>query len=479
VGVTVTAKELFEGPTVRQMALRFPAQKSSEVSAIESERAQGGEPWEAHGLDKDAVVTLLERFPGAEHVMPLTPLQAWMVRESLVEGPHRSYINQAVSEAPGALPAESLRRAFSAVIGRHEALRCAFVMEGAGRPVQVVCRGSEMAVDVLDWSNLDGPDQHDAFGRFLREDRARGVDLLRPPLLRLSILQLSEASSRLVLTGHHAVMDGWSSHRVFDEVRRVMTGGALDGPVIPFRRFVEWLGRRDGGGARAQFSDGLAGYEPVPMLATVSREGEPDAGEPTQGRVASYLGAETSRALQEGARRAQVTQNTVFQAAWARTLARRIGRDDVVFGVTIAGRPESLAGASEIVGQCCSALPLRVRVPERVTPGWLRDLQAENAALRDHAGAAFEEFWSTGKALFDTHMIFESFPSAGGSGQGMGSGGAYVVDGWHMPLRVFVFPGQDAAIALHYDACSLDGAKVASLCDAYVEQLATVVGSLR
>jgi non-ribosomal peptide synthetase component F len=50
------------------------------------------------------------------------------------------------------------------------------------------------------------------------------------------------------------------------------------------------------------------------------------------------LSAALTAAMNEQARRAGVTLNTVIQTAWAILLGRLLGRDDVVFGVTVAGR---------------------------------------------------------------------------------------------------------------------------------------------
>ena len=57
-----------------------------------------------------------------------------------------------------------------------------------------------------------------------------------------------------------------------------------------------------------------------------------------------------------------MTLNTVMQAAWGMLLGRLSGRDDVVFGVTVAGRPAELAGVEQMVGLFINTLPLRMRL---------------------------------------------------------------------------------------------------------------------
>ena len=53
----------------------------------------------------------------------------------------------------------------------------------------------------------------------------------------------------------------------------------------------------------------------------------------------------------------------MIQAAWAVLLGRLTGRDDVVFGVTVAGRPAEIAGVESMVGLFINTLPLRIALP--------------------------------------------------------------------------------------------------------------------
>ncbi len=50
----------------------------------------------------------------------------------------------------------------------------------------------------------------------------------------------------------------------------------------------------------------------------------------------------TSALNQQASRSRGLTLNTYVQAAWAILLGRLTGRDDVVFGITVAGRPPEL-----------------------------------------------------------------------------------------------------------------------------------------
>ena len=65
-----------------------------------------------------------------------------------------------------------------------------------------------------------------------------------------------------------------------------------------------------------------------------------------------------------------MTLNTVIQGAWAILLGRLTGRADVVFGVTVAGRPPEIAGIERMVGLFINTLPLRLRLPACAAADW-------------------------------------------------------------------------------------------------------------
>ena len=94
------------------------------------------------------------------------------------------------------------------------------------------------------------------------------------------------------------------------------------------------------------------------------------------------LGGALSAALNRTAREHAVTLNTVLQTAWGILLGRLTGRDDVVFGVTVAGRPAELAGVEQMVGLFINTLPLRMALlPQLQLSDLLRQTQERQSGL--------------------------------------------------------------------------------------------------
>ncbi len=354
---------------------------------------------------------------------------------------------------------EAFRRAWRGVLDRHSALRADFAWEGLERPLQVVRRGVEPPLLVQDRRGLPEPERREQREAFLREDRARGFDLARAPLMRLALFRTGEEEWELVWTHHHLVQDGWSLGVIFRDVvglygayRRGERPAAGEGR--PFRDYVAWLERRDRAAAERFWRAELAGLASPTRLARGRTTGESGYG------LRERRLAEGSVArMQEAARAAGLTLNTLVQGAWALLLSRYGAGDDVVFGAVVSGRPAELEGVEEMVGLFINALPVRVRIPPRdpLLP-WLRVLQDRQARLREmeHTPLVQAQRWAGlpgSEPLFDTLLIFENYPvgaaAGGGGASGLRVAGGGTLEQTSYPLTVAFKPAAGLLVAGH------------------------------
>ena len=213
----------------------------------------------------------------------------------------------------------------------------------------------------LDLSLLDAAAREQRLAEILAADRAERFDVSTPPLLRFALIRLSADEHRLVLSHHHLLMDGWSMPILVQELLTLYghpgDSGAL-ARVRPYRDYLAWLAGQDQAVAVAAWREALAGLEEPTRVVPPDPARIPLA--PEQWTLS--LSVQLSAALTALARRQGVTLNTVIEAVWAILLGRLTGRDDVVFGVTVAGRPPELAGIETMVGLFINTLPLRVRL---------------------------------------------------------------------------------------------------------------------
>ncbi|HEY4458904.1 MAG TPA: amino acid adenylation domain-containing protein [Pseudonocardiaceae bacterium] len=408
-------------------------------------------------------------------VYPLTPMQEGMVFHSAHGG--GAYVEQFSCLLGGPLDSQALRTAWAAVVERHTVLRTSVHWAGIPAPVQVVHGSVSPEWTELDLRGVPAVEQDARLELLLAEDRALGFVLDEPPLLRFTLVRLAGREHRFVFSHHHLLLDGWSFPRVvgeaFHRYEALVRGEApVLPPVRPFRDYLAWLGKQDQQGAERYWRDLLADYVPA-IPARAAAAGEPGCREVTLAEPASLR-------LVELARTHHVTLNTVVQAAWAILTARRLGTDDVVFGMTVSGRPADLPGVDDIVGLLINTVPVRANPSAGVSVGhWLGDLQRQLTESRQHDHVPLARIHGLSPVprdvpLFDSLVVFENYPaSSTGGGDATGLRVRDVHTGAHTnyPLNLAVAPGARLHVQLWHDRTLFDDAAAQTL----LEQFTTVL----
>ncbi|MEV7550501.1 amino acid adenylation domain-containing protein [Amycolatopsis sp. NPDC089917] len=402
------------------------------------------------GLDQ-ADIDALERLGRVEDVLPATPLQTGLSFHTLARGTEDTdvYVVQAVTLLSGALDAGRMREAAAEVLRRHPALRVHLHTTDAGEVVQVV------PADVtLDWRFASvSPDQ---VADECRAELARPFDPAAPPLIRFLLLTLGPGEHRLVLTNHHALLDGWSMPLVGRTLLATYAelGGGPAAPVAPpLSEYHRVLGERDPDAALEAWREALAGLDEGTRLAPASLESTVERPE----RVTVELGGEFSERLWVFARERGITPTTVFQTAWGVLLARLTGRRDVVFGCPVSGRPADVPGVERMVGQLGSTIPVRVRFDAADTAlTVLERVHTESVRLTDHHHTGLPDIQRAAGVgdLFDTMLVMENFPLSSRARTTLAPGldlvGVDITDATHYPLTVIVLPGDEFTVGLGY-----------------------------
>ena len=165
----------------------------------------------------------------------------------------------------------------------------------------------------------------------------------------------------LLFTCHHILVDGWTLPVFFGELfATYRDNGNTDAlpRVRPYADYLAWLARQDGRAALAVWRNYLTGFD-VPTRLDSSRDLSSPMASPQ--RWSGELPAELTADLQTMARSRGLTLNTGARARGV-LLGRLTGQDDVVFGVTVSGRPAELAGIERMVGLFINTVPLRIRL---------------------------------------------------------------------------------------------------------------------
>jgi len=258
----------------------------------------------------------------------------------------------------GPLEVEKLRDAVNQVVARHEALR---VMQIDGEHQQIV---STLSLDIPlhDFSNLDLAEvtRQAKINQWLSAELQRPFNLEQGPLLRVYLLKQTPHSHALVIIIHHLIADGWSLGLLLHEIVAFYSDSRSLPAPVPYRQFWQWEKQlshqsEDIAYWREQF------VKPFPVLELPTDRVRPAVPSYRGHRHNAMIPVELCQALKAFSHRQGCSLFMTLLAGFNTLLARLSGEEAFVIGIPLAGH--SVMGASQMVGQCTTMLPLPVLIP--------------------------------------------------------------------------------------------------------------------
>jgi amino acid adenylation domain-containing protein len=316
-------RELFEAPTVEQLAARI-----------------------RNGAGRRAVAPVIVARARGKKPLPLSFAQERLWFLDQLEPGSAAYNMPAALRLRGRLDVSALARSIAEVVRRHEALRTTFEIGADGAPVQVIHAEERAQPGHVNLRALS-PSERESRAR---EEAAREAqapfDLKDGPLVRAKLLELGDEEHVLLFTTHHIVSDGWSVGVLVGELTALyaafVSGKAspLLELAIQYADYAAW--QRDW--LRGEELERQASYWKKQMAgASVAIHLPTDRPRPP---VQTFAGAtlemqlskETSRRIDELSRKLGATPFMVLLAAFDVLLSRHSGQDDIVVGTPIANR---------------------------------------------------------------------------------------------------------------------------------------------
>ncbi|MEU4626608.1 amino acid adenylation domain-containing protein [Actinoplanes sp. NPDC023801] len=403
-------------------------------------------------------------------IYPLTAMQGGMLFHGLDPAGDGVYLQQTTFVLDGVADPRLLARAWQHVVDRTPILRSAVAWADLTEPVQVVHHRVQLPVTQLDWTGLTEAGRRDRLQRLLDDDRAAGLDLTRPPLMRLTLARLSATEVQALWTFHHLLLDGWSVFQVLADVFATHAALRSGQPATlparrPFRDYLAWLSGQDDAPMERYWRTALAGFTTPTPLPYDRAPAHAHRGRSAR-RCAVELDAGQSLRLHETARANRLTVNTLVQGAWAILLSRYSGLRDVCFGATVSGRPPTLAGADAMTGMFINTLPVRADVDGTAdTVRWLQDLQSAQTEARQYEHTPLTRLRGFSDlppdaALFDSIVVFENYPidDAAAVAHGLRLRDLDAVETTSLPLSLMAYPGEQLSLVLCYDPDCFDEA---------------------
>ena len=407
-----------------------------------------------------------------EDIYQLSPMQKGMLFHTLYAPESGIYFNQVVWQIKGPLQLHWFEEAWKRVIQRHPILRTAFHWEDIEEPIQVVYRQVKLPLRHINWQDYSAEEQRNQLEELMLSEEQRGFDLTKPPLSGFILIAIAPETYWFIWNRHHILLDGWSQSIVLRELftlyqwaqywnRSDYDDETLLGKVAPYSTYIEWVQQQDHTQAAHFWQHYLGGiHKPTPL-----RSEWKFAHVPAQKRIFKELGfrfkEESTATLLAYLRQYQITLSTLIQGIWGLLLQFYSHQPEVMFGVTVSGRPTAIEGITNMVGLFINTLPVRFSVrDDMIWAEWLQNLQGNLLNLRQYEYSALVDIhgWSNiprTEPLFDSIVVVENYPMDMTQLQEQ-----FVLDisifrttmsRNNLPLTIRLVPGHELHLQLMYD----------------------------
>ncbi|MCP6763251.1 MAG: amino acid adenylation domain-containing protein [Fischerella sp. CENA71] len=418
-------------------------------------------------MEQSLLDELFAHKRGIKDVYPLAPMQAGFLFRELYEPESSAYFVQMIFELEGNVNETALYDAWQYVTAHCEILRTEFVWQNVVTPVQCVLESIEVPWQKYDWRMLSHEQQLEELELLLRSDRNKGISLSAPPpLLRLHYIALSAEHYYLIWSHHHILLDGWSLPLILKDVLVIyeqLTRGEIPylGYRRPYRDFIHWLQQRQQSQAEKFWRDYLLGFSEPTLLA--SKRFNVIENKSTDSEYGAYeviLSCTHTKRLKLITQHYQLTINTIIQGAWSLLLSQYTQKNDIVFGLSVSGRPTEISGVENMIGVFINTLPLRIQLsPEDDLLSLLQRIKEQTGRLHEFAYVSLAKIqsWSKlpkNKVLFDTLFVFENYPMDNSSSPNIDNldfRSLRAIEKTEYPLTITVLPKDQIRIEMSYN----------------------------
>ncbi|MET7707307.1 amino acid adenylation domain-containing protein [Micromonospora sp. NPDC005413] len=463
-GVSFPLRDVFRHQTIREL-VRHGELTFSDESVVDS-----------------ASVSLIDeedraRLPhGVRDAYPMTALQLGMLYHSRLTAERHTYHVVTGHRVAAALDLPALRRAVDGLVAAHPALRTTFDLAGFREPLQLVYATAVVPLAHEDLRGLPPEDREARTVAAFTQERGDDVDPCAGPPLRIRALDLDEQAFELIVSHHHAALDGWSLHLLLEELlerydeARGAAGRTAGPSPMPPRRLVELERRsREDQESRRYWRTVLAGFTPAPRVT--------DDMPCLTGRHTVLLGADLTARLRDAAARHALPLKSVLLAAHARVVGETSHVDDVVTGLVCSVRPGE-DGADRTLGLFLNTLPVRIPLAaasplDNARRAW----QVERDLIGHHLLplADIESDLGVGR-LFDVFFNFTDFSSLRSTDQRrsrvVAEREATVDVAFRLAVDIDVLPDEPGLrLTLQYDERALSDEAVRAWARRYAEVL--------
>jgi len=282
----------------------------------------------------------------------------------LLQQESSDYVTLCAILLEGALKPEILKAALQQVINRHGIFRTIFRrLPGIKTPVMVVEDSSTPSWQDIDLSDWDDREQSAEIEELFQEAKRQGFDFEQGPLLRLSLLRLSQNKHILQICLPALCADTWTIKNLVTEISQLysdcLKGELLCNEAVQYLQFSEWqnelLADEEAKEADKYWrQQKLSSLNPLKLPFEIESLTQ-SRFEPECFRLT--IASDVTEKIENLAQKYETSASVALLACWQTLIWRLIGQPDIIIGA--ASDRRDYEELHEVMGLFATWLPIK------------------------------------------------------------------------------------------------------------------------
>lgn len=346
-------------------------------------------------------------------ILPLTTMQKSMLFLMLMMPESDYYYEQQVYTICDVRGREVLLLAWNYLVKQNPSLRTLFRWKELEHPIQLILKSYQVPIQFQSLIHLAEQEKEKAFAQICQKQWIDKPNIEEAPL-KVMIVQTEDRTYEMILTYHHIILDGWSNavllHELYEACKAYEVGISLEvKEKKEYKYYIEWLYKLDKDRNVPFWKHYLEGCKPNRMESAFSFH---------ESQVAYYskpLDDKLYCMLKEFAKTNRVTIASILYTAWGEVLSEYQRTRDVLFGITVSGRPSELEGIEETVGLFIHTVPLRFQLESDISLSQMvKKINGDLIEIQQNQYIPFEKTFSqlagVEGQMFDTVVTIQNYP---------------------------------------------------------------------
>ncbi|ROT43822.1 N-(5-amino-5-carboxypentanoyl)-L-cysteinyl-D-valine synthase [Sodiomyces alkalinus F11] len=398
-GLKISALDVMRLPSCASLA--------EKVAQSERDESESQPRYDIKDFQASVTTTVQRRVRNVyavEKVLPCTPLQCGMLADFIQSQGHDYFNYVAFVLRDGITPSE-VQNSWAKLFQHRFILRTGFTsVQSPHTTFAMVVYSPNIPLPVESYSGQDRPFNE---AKWKLDSAHRALRSLELPPWRVAIAAQGHQTT-MYLAIHHALYDADSLQRLLHDLGRVLKGQELQAETCPEDALSLILGAALDDGDSKQYWEQMASRTTLNRFPTLTPLIERSGQLLTEASVSRQRFSQ----LQQCAKTAGVSIQSLIHAAWTRVLAAYVGEDDVVFGAVLSGRNTHI---SDAFLPCINTVPIIAR-NEASNADLIDQMARYNTQLAAHQYSPLSRIqkWlgHPSTRLFDTLVVYQKLSSS-------------------------------------------------------------------